>query len=259
MITAADLYRHRRIAEHAARLAGRELRRRLGNPGRVDHKSAPTDPVSDADRASEALIVTELRRHRPDDGILAEEGSTQPSGSGLRWVIDPLDGTVNYLYGIPFFSVSIACEQHTPTGWQPLVGTVYDPMHDELFHATRGAGAWLNEQPLARRAPTGLHDAILATGLAYRHHHRTRQGVLINKLAAQARDLRMLGSTALALCWVAAGRCDGYLEDHAERWDLAAGSLIAEEAGAIVESFGAGVLAAAPHLADELKFHLPAT
>ncbi|MGC4808804.1 inositol monophosphatase family protein [Micromonospora sp. DT233] len=253
MVSDVELDDCRRVAEEAARVGGRELLRRFGDHGRVDYKSAPTDPVSEADRASEARIVQLLHERRPDDGILAEEGSDRVGRSGLRWVLDPLDGTVNYLTGIPFFCVSVGCEEQTPSGWRPVVGVVHDPVHDELFHAVRGRGAYLGEKSLVRPADLGLDQVILATGYAYDVAHRKVQAAVVTDLAGDVRGVRMLGSTALALAWIAAGRCDAYVEDRAFPWDWAAGLVIATEAGAAVEVSGSRVLAAPPNLIDDLR------
>ncbi|MGC4857051.1 inositol monophosphatase family protein [Micromonospora sp. DT4] len=243
------------LAREAAHLGGVELLRRFGDHGRIDHKSSRTDPVSAADRAVEEVVVGLLRRRRPSDGILAEEGSARDSGSGLRWVIDPLDGTVNYISGIPFWCVSVACERATPDGWAPVLGVVHDPVHDETYHAVSGAGAWLGERQLLirRTGRTGLDEVILATGYAYDVAHRKTQADMIADLAADIRGVRMLGSTALALAWVAAGRIDAYVEDRASPWDWAAGRVIAAEAGASVEPLGTGVLAAPPELVGQLR------
>ncbi|MFG1914758.1 inositol monophosphatase family protein [Micromonospora sp. NPDC048898] len=243
----------RDLAREVAHLGGVELLRHFGDHGRVDYKSSRTDPVSAADRASEQVIVALLRRRRPSDGILAEEGSDQDSGSGLRWVIDPLDGTVNYISGIPFWCVSVACERATPDGWAPLLGVVHDPVHDETFHAVSGAGAWLGERQLRLEGRTGLDEVILATGYAYDVAHRKSQADMIADLAIDVRGVRMLGSTALALAWVAAGRIDAYVEDRASPWDWAAGRVIAAEAGASVEPLDTGVFAAPPELVGQLR------
>ncbi|MGY3519069.1 inositol monophosphatase family protein [Micromonospora sp. PTRAS2] len=253
MVSGAELDDCRRVAEEAARLGGRELLRRFGDHGRVDHKTASTDLVSEADRASEAHIVQLLRARRPDDGILAEEGSGHTGSSGLRWVLDPLDGTVNYIAGMPFWCVSVACEEETPDGWRPVVGVVLDPVHDELFHAVRGRGAFRDDVPLARPASTALDEVILAVGYAYDVAHRRVQAAVVADLAGDVRGVRMLGSTALALAWIAAGRCDAYVEDRTFRWDWAAGLVIAVEAGAAVEVSGSRVLAAPPELIDGLR------
>ncbi|WP_229401669.1 inositol monophosphatase family protein [Micromonospora okii] len=252
MVSDVELDDCRLVAEEAARLGGRELLRRFGDHGRVDYKSAPTDPVSEADRASEARVVELLRARRPDDGILAEEGSDHVGRSGLRWVLDPLDGTVNYVSGIPFWCVSVACEEQTEDGWRPVVGVVHDPIHDETFHAARGRGAYLGDTRLVRPVRP-LDQVTLASGYAYDVAHRGVQSAVVADLAGDVRGVRMLGSTALALSWVAAGRCDVYVEDHTFRWDWAAGLVIATEAGAAVEISGSRVLAAPPELIDELR------
>ncbi|MFI7214267.1 inositol monophosphatase family protein [Micromonospora maritima] len=247
-----DTRKLRDLAREMARLGGAELLRRFGDHGRVDYKSSPTDPVSEADRAAEKAIVEVLHRRRPGDGILAEEGSDQASGTGLRWVIDPLDGTVNYISGIPFWCVSVACERASTDGWTPLLGVVHDPVHDETFHAVTGTGAWLGERPLHRPGRSELGEIILATGYAYDVAHRKHQSEVVADLAADVRGVRMLGSTALALAWIAAGRIDAYVEDRASPWDWAAGRVIATEAGASVEPLDSGVLAAPPELVGQL-------
>ncbi|MFI7218865.1 inositol monophosphatase family protein [Micromonospora maritima] len=248
-----DVRKLRDLAQEMAHRGGTELLRRFGDHGRVDYKSSSTDPVSEADRAAEEAIVGLLHRRRPEDGILAEEGSDRHGSSGLRWVIDPLDGTVNYISGIPFWCVSVACERASTAGWQPVLGVVHDPVHDETFHAVPGDGAWLGDRPLRRPGRAELGEIILATGYAYDVAHRKRQSEIIADLAADVRGVRMLGSTALALAWIAAGRIDAYAEDRASPWDWAAGRVIAAEAGAAVEPLDSGVLAAPPELIGQVR------
>lgn len=246
------------LAERAARRAGGELLDRYGAAGGVDLKSSATDPVSDADRASEKVLVATLTSERPDDGLLGEEGAERDAPSGLRWVLDPLDGTVNYLYGFPAWCVSVACEDRVDGEWTALVGVIHDPLRDETFSAARGAGARLNGAPLAVNDPVTMEQALVATGFGYDPEHRRRQAAVVADLLPRVRDVRRAGSAALDLCALAAGRVDGYYEDTPSRWDWAAGALIAAEAGATVEPLVApdgnpGVLAAGPALAGPLR------
>ncbi len=236
------------VATRAAVAAGAELLRRAGNIRDVRSKSSATDPVSEADHASERLLTELLTSARPDDGLLGEEGARRTGSTGLRWVVDPLDGTVNYLYGLPAWSVSVACEDDTGA----VVGVVHDPLAGETFRAARGRGAWLGEQRLEVRDPVPLERALIATGFAYLVESRARQAAVVAKLLPRVRDIRRAGSAALDLCSVAAGRVDGYYEDNTSRWDWAAGALIAAEAGALVSPYGVGVIAAGPALHSEL-------
>ncbi len=194
-------------------------------------KSSPTDVVTAADRAVERLLRDALREARPDDAVLGEEGGGSVGGSGLRWVVDPIDGTVNYLYGLPQWAVSIAVERDG----EVLVGVVHDVIKDELFSAVRGHGAYLGDRRLAGSEHTELGQALIATGFGYAAQRRAAQAALLPALLPAVRDLRRLGSSALDLCAVAAGRLDGYFEQGLSPWDLAAGGLIAREAGVRVE------------------------
>ncbi|HVL99726.1 MAG TPA: inositol monophosphatase family protein [Egibacteraceae bacterium] len=246
------------LAERAARRAGEELLERYGAATGVGTKSSVTDPVSDADRASEKLLVSTIVAERPDDGILGEEGADRPARSGLRWVLDPLDGTVNYLYRFPAWCVSVACEDRVGGAWSAVVGVVHDPLRGETFCAVRGGGARLNGRPLSVNDPVPLERALVATGFGYDAEHRCRQAAIVAGLLPRVRDIRRAGSAALDLCALAAGRVDGYYEDTPSRWDWAAGALLAAEAGAVVGPLLApdgnpGVLAAGPALADPLR------
>ena len=194
-------------------------------------KSSPTDVVTAADKAVEQLLVAAITAERPDDGLLGEEGSERSGTSGLRWVIDPIDGTVNYLYGIQQWAVSIGVEDADGT----VVGVVYDPVKDELWQATRGGGSFLNGRPLACTTVTDLGQTLVGTGFGYDVRNRTRQAAAMPTLLPAVRDVRRLGSGALDLCAVAAGRLDAYYEQGLSPWDLSAGRLIATEAGARVE------------------------
>ncbi|TDB78472.1 inositol monophosphatase family protein [Micromonospora sp. KC723] len=242
------------VAVEAAHAAGAVLLRQAGAVRLLHHKSTDTDPVTEADLAAERAVVAVLGRARPDDGLVGEEGATRPSGTGLRWVVDPMDGTTNYLYGLPHYAVSIACERQVgaePDGrpaWRPVVGVVYDPVLTELFTAIHGQGARLDGKPIRVNDPVPLATALVATGFAYDPTSRARQASTVASLLPRARDIRSHGSAALALCWVAAGRWDAYYEDELATWDWAAGALIAREAGAAVSPLNTGVLAASPTL-----------
>lgn len=218
------------LAEESARAAGEELLRRYGVVRGLSTKSTETDPVSDADRASERLLATMLLATRPDDGILGEEGTSRQSRSGLTWVVDPLDGTVNYLYQLGSWAVSVAADDEQGT----VVGVVHDPVAGRTFTGIRGVGAWLNDSPIRVNDPVDLPRALLATGFAYRPEQRARQADLVAALLRNVRDIRRIGAAALDLCFVAAGMVDAYLEEHTNHWDRAAGVLIAREAGAVV-------------------------
>ncbi len=246
------------LAIDAARRAGALLveHTRSAATG-VSTKSSSTDMVSDADRASEHLLRDLLLAARPGDAILGEEGGVT-AGSGLEWVVDPLDGTTNYLYRYPVWSVSIACRDRS--GW--LVGVVHDPLRDETFAAARGAGATVNDRPIAVSAQDRLADALIATGFAYDRAERARQAGLVADLIGDVRDVRRAGSAALDLAWTAAGRLDGFYEAPLELWDRAAGALIVREAGGTVTPLtplgldGEGVVAAGPALHPQLTRRL---
>lgn len=243
------------LAEEAARAAGRLLLDGLASGAtRVESKSTPTDPVSDLDRASEALIVRTLRERRPDDAVLGEEGGATTGRSGVRWIVDPLDGTVNFLYGFPAFAVSVAAE----VNGEVVAGVVHDPLREETFTAEKGAGSWLGTRRLAVRTPPDLASALVGTGFAYDAAQRARQGRIVAQVIPLVRDLRRAGSAALDLCWVGAGRLDAYFESGTHHWDRAAGILVAAEAGAWTGDLTGGppsdemAVAAAPSIADDL-------
>lgn len=214
--------------EAGALLLDAATRLAAGDDLDVGTKSSATDPVSAADRASERLIARRLLDARPDDGLVGEEGQApRASRSGLTWVVDPLDGTVNFLYGIPTWAVSIACVD----AQGGLVGVVHDPNRAETFVAVRGAGAWLDDRRLAVTGVDDLAATLVATGFAYDPAVRAEQGRWVAGLVAEIRDVRRGGSAALDLAWVAAGRIDGYLEVGLGVWDWAAGALLVSEAG----------------------------
>lgn len=222
------------MVELAVGLAERAGQLLLGYAGAeldVATKTSATDPVSEADQGSERLITEGIIDARPDDAILGEEDAGNRSGtSGLRWVVDPLDGTVNYLYGIPAWCVSICCEDDDGA----LVGVVHDPNRSETFVARRGDGATCNGRAMTVGDCDDFSQALVATGFAYGPEVRRAQGRRVADLLGRARDIRRVGAAALDLSWTAAGRFDGFYEWGLEPWDYAAGSLIVTEAGGVV-------------------------
>jgi myo-inositol-1(or 4)-monophosphatase len=223
----------REVAEEAAHmLAGRRPAGPLSRPAVAGTKSSPTDVVTEMDRASEALIRRRLLAARPGDAVLGEEGGQTGEGR-VRWIVDPLDGTVNYLYGLADWAVSIAAE----VAGTVVAGVVAVPSRREVFTAVRGGGAWLRageEPPLALRCNTGvaLAGALVATGFSYEARRRVVQGEVVAALLPRVRDIRRGGSCAVDLCSVAAGRVDAFYERGVNYWDYAAGGLVATEAGA---------------------------
>ena len=242
------------LAVRIAIQAGDLLADRQGAAGQVTYKSSATDPVSEADKAAERLITSALHDERPDDGLLGEEGADHTGSTGLRWVIDPLDGTVNYLYGMPAWCVSIACEDDQGA----VVGVVHQPTAGLTFTARRGSGAACNGTPVAVNDPVPLARALVATGFSYDVGQRTRQAEVVRALLPQVRDIRRVGSAALDLCMVAAGMADAYYEDTTARWDWAAGALVAAEAGATVRITGDELVVAGPALFPPLAAALDA-
>lgn len=241
------------LAEALARDAGATLRERPRDLG-TEAKSTPTDAVTVMDRRAERVIVEGLAAARPNDRVVAEESGDNDRDAEVTWYVDPLDGTVNYLYGLPQFAVSIAAA----IDGDVVAGVVYDVSRDEMYRATRGGGATRDRQPLRCTTQTDPAFALVATGFAYSAATRTAQADVVRALLPQVRDIRRLGSAALDLCAVAAGRVDAYYEVGMHVWDWAAGALIAREAGARVDGLdgrpaGAGtMLAANPELFDAL-------
>ena len=244
------------VAEEAAAL----LLANLHGTRSVDSKTSPTDAVTEMDRASEALIVQRLIAARSDDGLLGEEGASRDGTSGVRWVIDPLDGTVNYLYRRAAFAVSIAAE----VDGQPVAGVVVDVQTRETFHAWLGGGAWLNDARIHASDVAMLDRALVGTGFDYVPEHRRRQGAMLAEIIDVVRDIRRAGSAALDMCAVACGRLDAYYERGPHWWDAAAGSLIVREAGGMAEALHPPVLpegawaidtwiASAPAVADDFR------
>lgn len=222
--------------EILARQAGVILRSGFGRDHQVVYKGA-IDPVTEVDRQSEAFLLGEIQRRFPQDTVVAEESGGVSGHNGRRWYIDPLDGTVNFAHGLPIFSVAIAYAE----GDEIRLGVVYDPMRDECFSAEAGVGAWLNGVPLRVSSTQTLDRSLLVTGFPY--DIRTSSSTNLENFARfslNAQAVRRLGSAALDLCYVAAGRFDGYWELSLEAWDIAAGSLIAREAGAVVSDIHGG-------------------
>ena len=242
------------LAAAVAREAGAGLREAFGSVLAISSKSTPTDLVSEADVATETLIRERLIAARPDDAIMGEEGLDRPGTSGLRWVVDPLDGTVNFLYGIPQWCVSIAVEDADGG----LAGVVYDPMREEMWTATRGGSPALNGEVVRAAEKDDLATALVATGFGYDARVREIQAGVIARLLPQVRDIRRIGAAALDLCWVAAGRYDAYFERGVNHWDVAAGRLLCERAGLALRTLppappaGSGLLVAPPGMADAL-------
>ncbi len=273
------------VAVEAARMAGGLLleRVRAGSEREVTSKSTPTDLVSEADLASEQAIGALLAERRPRDGFVGEEGGSKQGTSGLDWIVDPLDGTVNFLFGIPQWCVSVAVRD---AAGSTLAGAVYDPNRGELFTATRDGQAWLlgggggdhagaptaeataavaraglarqDAQELRGTRRVELATAMVATGLAYDARVRAAQARVLARMIPRVRDIRRLGSAALDLCWTAAGRFDAYFERTVKPWDIAAGALVCERAGLSVldlpehEDLPYGILAAPEALAEAL-------
>ena len=250
------------VARAAARAAAGELLARYEHAAEgLATKTTATDPVSDADRAAEQAIRALLAERRPGDAILGEEGGETLSAgeaTGVRWVVDPLDGTVNYLFGYPQWSVSVAAEDADGT---TLAGVVLDPLRGEELSATRSGALLRDGVPVADGAPpraATLDVALVATGFAYDADVRTRQAEVLQRVLPRVRDVRRGGSAALDLAWTALGRCDAYWERGVKPWDVAAGALLCARAGLQLHELPAagglpaGLLAAPPALAGEL-------
>ena len=220
-----------RIAADTANAAAALVIPAYGDPGPVGRKSSPTDMVTQTDLRAEELVRRLLRERTPGAGFLGEEGGKSAPAARLQWVVDPLDGTINFLYGVPLFAVSIAAA----VDGEVVAGAVVDVLRDELFSAHLAGGARHDGEPISVSSCESLADALVATGFSYRAELRSLQGEVAQRLLSRARDLRCFGSAALELCWVACARLDGYFQRDTELWDRAAGALIAEEAGARVE------------------------
>lgn len=248
---AGSIARNVGVQVRAAREAGVEV---------AATKSSIVDVVTAADQEAERLVTEGLRAARPDDGLLGEEGASHEGTSGITWVIDPIDGTVNYLYGLPSYAVSIAATVPNE-GWgataepgamadgrRAIAGAVYVPVTDELFTATEGGGAFLNGRAIGVTEETDLARALVATGFGYTVERRTEQAEVVRQLIPQVRDIRRMGAAAVDLCWLAAGRLDAYYERGLQPWDYAAGALVAREAGAVTLGLYHDTLAGEPML-----------
>ncbi len=241
------------LAEEVARSAGALLMQRPDS-FTFTEKSSAVDFATQMDQQAETLIVKSLLAARPDDGIIAEEGAAQVSKSGITWVIDPLDGTVNYLYGLPGWNISIAAKDHTGV----IAAVVYAPSIESLWRATKGGGAFLNNKTIKCNEPIDLNSALIATGFSYDLELRKEQGLRVQRLIPKIRDLRRNGAAAVDLCYVAMGAVDAYFESSLKEWDFAAGGLIATEAGAVTSGRTGGapdgdmVVCAGPSLHAQL-------
>ena len=204
-------------------------------------KSSVVDVVTEADRASEELIRSRIMAARPDDGFVGEEGSAKTGSSGIRWVVDPIDGTVNFLYGIPAYAVSIAAQSLVGPTPETVAAVVLDVAHATAYTATPGGGAFRDGVRLEVRAPAPMGERLVLTGFNYSADTRAIQAAAVGKMLPRVRDIRRQGSCALDLCHVAEGQADAYVEEGVSDWDHAAGALVAAEAGAVVElTTGAG-------------------
>ncbi|HEY4668823.1 MAG TPA: inositol monophosphatase family protein [Tepidiformaceae bacterium] len=199
----------------------------------VSTKSTATDMVTQVDKDTEALIVERILAARPDDGLLGEEGASRPGTSGVRWVIDPLDGTTNYIYGWPAYAVAIGVEYQG----EAIAGVVHDAARNETFSASLGSGASLNGRPISVGAETSLANALVGTGFGYAPSRRVAQAAVIARIIPNIRDIRRGGSAAIDLCHVACGRLDAYYEYGLNPWDSSAGDLIVCEAGGLTSTF----------------------
>jgi myo-inositol-1(or 4)-monophosphatase len=224
----------------------------------VETKTSSTDMVTEMDRAAERLIVETILGARPNDSIVGEEGTAEVGSSAVAWIVDPLDGTTNYLYGHPGFAVSIAATVHG----EVCAATVLDPLHGDLFTATSGGGSRRNGTPIQASDQSTLAHALVATGFGYDPDRRRRQARVLVDLLPTVRDIRRMGAAAVDLCSVACGRVDAFFERGLAAWDYAAGALVASEAGARVGDLDGGgpserfTLAAAPGVFEALRDEL---
>ena len=220
----------------------------------IETKSTPTDLVTEADRETEALIVRRILGERPNDGLLGEEGANRESTSGIRWVIDPIDGTTNFVYGVPAYSVSIGVERDG----KMIAGVVSDVALKQVYSASLGAGAFLDGRAIQVSKLTDLSTSLMGIGFAYDPNRRDLQARFYDRVMTHIRDVRRMGSAALDLCRVASGQLDGYFEFQLNPWDIAAGGIIVREAGGITRGFHGFtfeegyVLATPPALSDPM-------
>ena len=248
-MSTAEIAELRSLCAEIAREAGSfaaTQRRQIGPGQRAAHdqKSSAVDPVTEFDRATEELVVERLRAQRPDDALVGEEGTNHPGTSGYEWHIDPIDGTVNFVYDLPGWCTSIAVLRDG----HPVAGAVYAPVVDELYSAGLGLGTTVNDQPVSASAASDLQTSLAATGFSYHlDDYRIEQAQRVANVLPRVRDIRRQGSAALDLAYVASGRVDSYFEQFINSWDVAAGVLLVSEAGGIVTAFdGAELDVAAP-------------
>ncbi len=219
------------VASDVARSAARFVRSQHGHATQTNTKSSPTDVVTQTDLESERFIRNELLLRCPGSTIQGEEFDDEIGTTGTGWIVDPIDGTVNFLYGLPVVSVSIAATIDD----RIVAGAVVDVVGGEIFSAAQGEGARSNGVPIQSVGPDSLDQALVATGFAYDADARALEAEVVGRVLPACRDIRCMGSAALNLCWVACGRVDGFFERHIKTYDYAAGALIAAEAGATVE------------------------
>ena len=247
-----------KLAQEAGELI---VSRRAGHIEVANTKSSDVDVVTAVDKESEEFLYTRLQELRPGDGFLGEEGQVEPSSTGVTWVVDPIDGTVNFLYNIPHYAVSIAAVtgDPTPSTWQVEAGAIFNPVTAELFHAARGAGSYLGERRLQIGEPPPMNLALLATGFAYSTAMRKEQVRILGQLIGEVRDIRRMGTASLDLAAVAAGRVDVYFERTLNAWDHAAGEVLVTEAGGVIAGIRdlpqgrEGIFAGHPTLVTQLK------
>ena len=247
-----------KLAQEAGELI---VSRRAGHIEVANTKSSDVDVVTAVDKESEEFLYTRLQELRPGDGFLGEEGQVEPSSTGVTWVVDPIDGTVNFLYNIPHYAVSIAAVTGDPTPgtWQVEAGAIFNPVTGELFHAARGAGSYLGERRLQIGEPPPMNLALLATGFAYSTAMRKEQVRILGQLIGEVRDIRRMGTASLDLAAVAAGRVDVYFERTLNAWDHAAGEVLVTEAGGVIAGIRdlpqgrEGIFAGHPTLVTQLK------
>lgn len=228
-----DWDRIQEVALEAVWEAGRLIQGRMGSPASIRSK-APADFVTDVDRVCEEILIRAIRENFPEHGVLSEERPFQGWEPGITWILDPLDGTTNFIHGFPMVSVSVAVALER----EPILGVVLDPLRQELFLARRGKGAELNDQPIHVRREASISDALMATGFPHRAKHYLRPYIAaLERILREANDLRRAGSAALDLAYVACGRLDGFWEPGLKPWDVAAGSLLVLESGGVVTDF----------------------
>jgi len=225
------------IAQTVAREAADFIRaKRLGQVDVANTKSSSSDLVTEIDKASEALVFERLQQLRPQDGFLGEEGGSDASQSGITWVVDPIDGTTNFVYNIPHYAVSIAAVEGPPTPeeWTLLAGCVVNPSTGEVYSAGTGMGAFCGKKPLRVREPVDIQEALVLTGFAYGAHFRKHQAKLFEDVLPRIRDIRRMGTASLDLVMVAEGQADVYFERTISPWDFAGGAVVVQEAGGVV-------------------------